>query len=185
MKAKRGRRDAGRHVMMMGKRTLYGRGGMNRTEEVEGIDIVLGLMNARKADGAQEDLVMVKTEFLLGIDVTDREVVTSWKITMGIDIDDTTAVIRTLHTDGDVIGAVPRLLDIRAGNGLKRLQNPTVMLQKAVSASHRLQHHPIIEKLNFVANSKLNTRQGMTRNKGHLIAALVVAVAVQLQIPIP
>jgi hypothetical protein len=187
LKGRRGRRGVGRPGMMRRmKRTSQRRAGTSQTEEDDDTGIVLSRMkeenSARKTDGAQEDL-LGKTEFLLGIDETDGAVVTSRTITIDIDIDDTAAMTTILHTDGDAIEAVLHLA-IRAGNGLKPLQNPTVMLQKVVHTSYPRQHPQMTEKLNFVANLKLNTGQGTTLSKRRLIAALAAAAAAPPQVPI-
>jgi hypothetical protein len=188
LKGRRGRRGVGRLGMTRMKRTSQRRAGTSQTEEDDDTGIVLNRMkeetSARKTDEAQEDLVE-KPEFPLAIDEIDHgAVVTSQTITIGIDISDTTAMITTLHTDGDAIEAVLHLLDTRAGNGLKPLQNPTVMLQRMVHTSYPHQHPRMTEKLNFVANLKLNTGQGTTLNNTRLIAALVAAAAAPPQVPI-
>ena len=160
------------------KRTSQRRAGTSQTEEDDDTGIVVSRM--------KEETSARKTELLLGIVETDHgAVVTSRTITIGIDIDDTAAMTTTLHTDGDAIEAVLRLLDIRAGNDLKPLQNPTVMLHKVVHASYSRQPLQMTEKLNFVANLKLNTGQEMRLNKRHLIVALVAAATVSPQVPIP
>jgi len=160
------------------KRTSQRRAGTSQTEEDDDTGIVVGRM--------KEETSARKTELFLSIVETDHgAVVMSRTITIGIDIDDTAAMTTTLHTDGDAIEAVLRLLNIRAGNGLKPLQNPTVMLQKVVHASYSRQHLQMTEKLNFVANLKLNTGQEMRLNKRHLIVALVAAATAPPQVPIP